>query len=431
MTSESGGRPPRGVGPTQKSEAEDAGQQYESPTEGVSPTQKNEGEDAGRQYEPPPIVGRTRINEAEDAGQRYKAPPSAQVEADAITQAPDILDGVPAPLLQARAAVENYLAQASAEAAETISPQDFSGMGNIQGVGVGFSDADMDIGAPPGSPCLVLYVAEPASRTQVESFVAEALGVSAEEVKREEYGTRAVPVGIVDMQPHRFRAARPVPAGISVGHFRITAGTIGCLVTGRSAPRDNRLLMLSNNHILADVNNATFGDAIIQPGPADAGSSPADQVAILDRFVDINFNGPNWVDCATGWCWPDRVRREHVYLNGGQQDYYLTGSQPVAPVLDMAVTKSGRTTQVTSGRITGIAVTVRVNYNGRVANFQDQIAITGTSGFFSLGGDSGSLVVKRDNNRQPVGLLFAGGGGTTFANRIDRVLDALDIKLIA
>jgi hypothetical protein len=29
----------------------------------------------------------------------------------------------------------------------------------------------------------------------------------------------------------------------------------------------------------------------------------------------------------------------------------------------------------------------------------------------------------------PVGLLFAGGGGTTFANRIDRVLAALDIQL--
>jgi hypothetical protein len=31
---------------------------------------------------------------------------------------------------------------------------------------------------------------------------------------------------------------------------------------------------------------------------------------------------------------------------------------------------------------------------------------------------------------QPVGLLFAGGGGTTFANVISRVLSALEIRLL-
>jgi hypothetical protein len=29
-----------------------------------------------------------------------------------------------------------------------------------------------------------------------------------------------------------------------------------------------------------------------------------------------------------------------------------------------------------------------------------------------------------------VGLLFAGGGGTTFCNRITRVLEALDVNIV-
>ena len=44
---------------------------------------------------------------------------------------------------------------------------------------------------------------------------------------------------------------RPAPGGISVGHFAITAGTPGCFARGRTAPRSNRVLMLSNNHVLA------------------------------------------------------------------------------------------------------------------------------------------------------------------------------------
>ena len=137
------------------------------------------------------------------------------------------------------------------------------------------------------------------------------------------------------------------------------------------------------------------------------------------------------MDCATAWCWPDRVRAEHVYLSGGSQQYFRMSSQPTPPVLEMAVTKSGRTTQVTTGRITGIGSTINVNFaGGRTAHFQDVISVTGNSGLFSQGGDSGSLIMTNNTERRPVGLLFAGGGGTTFACRVDRVLDALDIRFL-
>ncbi|MFZ5541025.1 MAG: hypothetical protein ACOY5V_14935, partial [Pseudomonadota bacterium] len=105
------------------------------------------------------------------------------------------------------------------------------------------------------------------------------------------------------------------------------------------------------------------------------------------------------------------------------------GATPVAPARGMLVGKSGRTTQLTRGTITAVGVVINVNYGGRIARFVDQIAIRAAGGDFSRGGDSGSLIWTWDTRRAPVGLLFAGGGGTTFANRITRVLAALDIQL--
>jgi chorismate synthase len=49
---------------------------------------------------------------------------------------------------------------------------------------------------------------------------------------------------------------------------------------------------------------------------------------------------------------------------------------------------------------------------------------------FSAGGDSGSLIWNWAAGMRPVGLLFAGGGGTTFANPIGTVLSALNIRLL-
>jgi hypothetical protein len=191
-------------------------------------------------------------------------------------------------------------------------------------------------------------------------------------------------------------------------------------------------MILSNNHVLANSNNAKVGDCICQPGPYDSGKCPADQIAILERWVPINFaGGTNYVDCATGWAWPDRVRRELKYESGGRELYFRVGSTPVAPAVNMIVGKTGRTTNLTQGRIVDISATIRVSY-GRagVALFKDQLTIRSTgSADFSAGGDSGSLIWQWRSGLPPVGLLFAGGGGYTFANKIQRVLPALDIRL--
>ena len=95
----------------------------------------------------------------------------------------------------------------------------------------------------------------------------------------------------------------------------------------------------------------------------------------------------------------------------------------------MVVGKTGRTTDLTQGSIRATGVTVNVNFGSAgIATFRDQFAVRSTgSGTFSAGGDSGSIVWAWRPGLAPVGLLFAGGGGTTFCNRISRVYSALQI----
>ena len=377
----------------------------------------------------PPEGGRDEITGGEEEAGQESTPTEFEVEAAGVSPAADALAGVSPSLLQVKGAIEEQLAQQATQASGASAVESFADAGNIQGVAVALGDeGDVVTAADPGTPTLTVYVAEPTSPDRVRSVVVDSLGVQAAAV--DEVPLTVVVTGIIDAQPHRFRI-RPAPGGVSAAHFAVTAGTIGCLATGRSGDRRQRLLLLSNNHVLANSNNARYGDCIAQPGPFDGGRCPADRIAILERFVPIDFSGaPNFVDCGTGWCWPNLVRRELVFLSGGQQRFFRIGSVPIAPALGMAVGKSGRTTQLTSGRITGVGVTINVNYgSGRIANFRDQIAIRAGSGDFSAGGDSGSSVWTFDSVRRPVGLLFAGGGGTTFANRMDRVLAALDIAL--
>ena len=409
---------------------------FDSPSpSGPSPSQGGQGyrppSPPGQGFQPPPGARQFSISFPHEDAALSQEPPSA--EAAAAPAYASALSDVPEALLDAKAHLAEHLVGQAAAAPDSVSAQAadaFSGLGNVQGVAVGVSDGDIATGGPPGAPCLVVYLGEPASSDQVQALVAEAAGVSASALA-ESVPTRGVRVGIIDAQPHRFRARPQAPAGVSVGHPKVTAGTIGAFVTGRSAPRDNRMLMLSNNHVLANVNEAAFGDPILQPGPMDGGVNPADQVGVLDRFVTLNFGGTNYVDCATAWCWPDRVRPEQVYLSGGNPQYFRMGSEPILPAVNMAVTKSGRTTQVTTGRITGISGPTNVRYpNGRTAHFEEVISITGFTGSFSDGGDSGSCIMTNDTAHRPVGLLFAGGFGTTFAIRIDRVLDALEIRFL-
>jgi hypothetical protein len=225
------------------------------------------------------------------------------------------------------------------------------------------------------------------------------------------------------IHPHAFssRFQRPVPCGVSVGHVDITAGTIGCLVV----LNNNRLCILSNNHVLANSNKGKPGDFILQPGVVDGGQSPADVIATLENFVTLNPGAPNLVDAAVAFTAFELVSPNHVT--------YKVNPTPVAAALGLSVMKNGRTTDSTIGMITGIGFSgVQVGYSGvGTCSFQDQIVVSGIDGPFSRPGDSGSLIVTV-NTKQPVGLLFAGSvdNSKTFGNPIAAVMQALGIRQI-
>lgn len=180
---------------------------------------------------------------------------------------------------------------------------------------------------------------------------------------------------------------------------------------------------MSNNHVIANSNNARIGDPIIQPGRVDGGVVPGDRIALLENFVRVNCPGPNLVDAAVAWTAFSFVDPRHVN--------YTLNPTPIAARLGMTVKKNGRTTQATIGTITDINVNISVGgYSCGAAQFRNQIGIRGIGGNpFSRGGDSGSLIVTANSN-QPVALLFAGrtDNSITFANPIGAVISQLSIQ---
>ncbi len=232
--------------------------------------------------------------------------------------------------------------------------------------------------------------------------------------------------------------ARPAPLGYSVGHPAITAGTIGARVIDAAG----NVYLLSNNHVLANSNNASIGDAALQPGAFDGGTT-ADQIGTLAAYQAITFssNASNTIDAAIA-----RVTVPDDLTNTTPEDGYGTPSAAVfgdangdglfddkAALLGRSVQKFGRTTKLTKGQVTGINATVTICYEAlwifcmTSARFVDQLIIE--PGGFSGGGDSGSLIVTDDAGKNPVGLLFAGSATQTIANRIDLVLQRFGVTV--
>jgi hypothetical protein len=338
-------------------------------------------------------------------------------------------------LVAAKSAIERRLLGTVQAAGAFAVAGAYEGVSNIVGVALSIPQiydvapqtAELDNG--PGAPSLTLYLVEPMSMADVLRAIADAAGTTAQDLRR--LPVTPIVTGLIDAQPHRF-TLRPAAGGISVAHQLVTAGTLGCLATGRDQTRRDRLLILSNNHVLANCNAGVFGDCVCQPGPYDGGVCPRDHIANLERFVPLDFSGgQNEVDAATAWASPALVRPELMRLIGGSPQYFPIDPRPIPAALNMPVSKSGRTTQLTQGTITATTASIQVNYGaGRIGNFINQIAIQGTGGqLFSAGGDSGSLIFTLEIPRRPVGLLFAGGGSVTFANPIDLVLQDLDIDI--
>ncbi|NLF68856.1 MAG: hypothetical protein GX575_07355, partial [Candidatus Anammoximicrobium sp.] len=210
-------------------------------------------------------------------------------------------------------------------------------------------------------------------------------------------------VGVVRTRavPWYQQRCRPLRIGCSVGHFKVTAGTLGAVVRPCGG---GPLAILSNNHVLACENRGQRGDAILQPGTYDGGAAPDDTVATLADFVKVKRSGVNTVDAAVATLVKE-IEADPAKLTGMGR---LKGLGEEFLDEGAAVAKLGRTTGRTRGRVTAFELdNVQAEFGIGVLRFDDQIEIEGDGdGPFSDGGDSGSLIVNAD--RRAVALLFAG-----------------------
>jgi hypothetical protein len=218
---------------------------------------------------------------------------------------------------------------------------------------------------------------------------------------------------------------RPAPIGVSVGHPNITAGTIGARVVDASG----NVYALSNNHVLANSNDASIGDGALQPGPYDGGSDPGDRIGTLHAFEPIRFDGSdNIMDAAIARSSTGELG--NATLPNG---YGVPGTTPVNASVGAGVQKYGRTTELTKGEVSEVNVTVTVCYAGfaifctKSARFVGQVTVT--PGSFSSGGDSGSLIVTDDGSKNPVALLFAGSSTRTIGSPIGPILTRFNVSI--
>lgn len=313
---------------------------------------------------------------------------------------------------------------------------------NVVGVGIGYK---VIRGRRTDELCIVVLVRQkiPKAGLDPEALVAP-------EIDR--VATDVVQVGDLWALQSPTDRWRPAPGGVSLGHYQVTAGTFGSVVRDRAT---GERLILSNNHVLANSNDAIPGDPILQPGAADGGKVDDDTIARLERFCPIEFSTlppvcPLAISVANVANALARVLGSKHRLQAMQSDptaSNLVDAAVARPLNDndilteilgigvvggttdatlgMSVRKSGRTTGLTTGEITVLEATVDVGYgSGRTARFDEQIVTSP----MSSPGDSGSLLVAGDL-LHAVGLLFAGSDQVTIHNPIQAVLDCLEVEI--
>lgn len=333
--------------------------------------------------------------------------------------------------------------------ARALSGQALMQQRNVVGVGVGYRTSRGCVSDELSVVVLVRRKLPPAALSDGDLVPQEVIGVRTDVI--EVGDLRPLLPGSFGAQGAPTDRYRPAPGGVSLGHFQITAGTLGCVVQDRASGRP---LILSNNHVMANSNAASPGDPILQPGPADGGQLGRDTIAYLERFIAIRYTTePATCNIAQAYA---RLGNRLAALTGASHRLQAFQSNPRAqnrvdaalarPIqesdllkeisgvgavegtavaaLGMTVMKSGRTTGYTTGTIQVLEASVQVNYGPeRIARFDGQIV----SSPMSQGGDSGSLVLESPG-RRAVGLLFAGSSQATIFNPIQEVLDQLKVE---
>lgn len=235
---------------------------------------------------------------------------------------------------------------------------------------------------------------------------------------------------LADAQGDRQSKHRPIPAGVSEINASGTAATGGPYpvkvvdtTKGEWGPtvEEGDIVRLSNNHVYARENEATFDEQISQPSPYDGGS-PADAVGTLAGYVPLQDDVT--VDLAARTVNPERESMKYHELS----DRYPTGIKRDnwSALKDEEVIKTGRTTGVTRGTVKATSATIKVGYgDGNAITLRDQIV----TGDMSEGGDSGSPVFHIESG-ELIGESFAGSDRSSIVYKASNMEAEFGVKLM-
>lgn len=157
----------------------------------------------------------------------------------------------------------------------------------VVGVGIGYRNGDRGEADELALVAMVEQKMPMAAMSEADKVPAEVAGVK----------TDVMEVGLIRAQANsnsRDHWRPTIPGGVSIAHHMITAGTYGVMVYDSNGTA----YILSNNHVLANSNDAFVNDPILQPGPTDGGANPADVVAVLNRYAKLSYVDENVVGDA-------------------------------------------------------------------------------------------------------------------------------------
>lgn len=224
-------------------------------------------------------------------------------------------------------------------------------------------------------------------------------------------------VAIGKVKPRGFTSkVRPVRPGAVIGHPQGNfSGTLGAVATDNT---NGKKVFIGANHVMANFNAASVGDAILQPGVQYGGTS-ADKIGTLLRFTPMNLTlgGINYVDAAVGkpkpardvkrapFCSPIKVKKQGAVGMLFAGSPYITIINPIDRVLSELDVSLPKTSSATIGmkihactavsgyiqtEVYDIHVDLEISFNGVPTLWLDQI-ITAGGISDSTAGDSGAI----------------------------------------
>ncbi len=258
--------------------------------------------------------------------------------------------------------------------------------------------------------CVRVYVSrkEPESRLAKRDIIPKRVRVG---LRR--YETDVVEVGEVKALSLTSKV-RPLREGYSIGHYAVTAGTLGAFVFS-----GGNIYVLSNNHVLANSSTdidvrARIGDAVLQPGRYDGGKysigDAGDAVGGLYAYIPLLEGKINYVDAALASLLSTDLFSDTIYSGHLDDDKMIR--------VGMALAYYGRSSGFKRVTVFDESATIRVNYSGKILTFEDQIVFKPNS----IPGDSGSVLFD-EKTRLAVGLVFAGSDRIGVANKMWRVVE--------